>query len=442
MNSILGKIKKKETRDNRRASNGLDRVVIPDYLCPPQEMDMSLKDRTIAIRQSCTLAQNIDALLRDSWGMAFFKQFLESCDKINLVNFWSHVDGFKASFGRECSGPAEKAEKSLALLDAQNIYSKYIDTYSASTISLPKKISERVFDNLTEDNISPDIFDEAKNFIHSLFELRYFDDFESSVFYKKYQFHVFSQCCSLEDILYFVDDRHDHDCLQFLIACNTFELNYDSLLDEESVEDAMSIYDKYFSMQALSPIDIGDALRRSMESEICSVDGRPSRTSFSTAKQFCFLRIRERYIEKFIASPGYLNYLLELEADVRNAIELPKPDRERKCAGSSSSDSQPFLFDRHFDGVESRRSSTKLPLPSPLPSRTNRRLNLAEVDCMGRYHVLYDDSLSQDKTTPSRIRQTLRKYLDKTTLKEEEVAVEVARTIIADVHSMVEAGRR
>ncbi|WKY01025.1 hypothetical protein Q1695_015209 [Nippostrongylus brasiliensis] len=358
--------------------------------------------------------------------MAFFKQFLESCDKINLVNFWSHVDGFKASFGRECSGPAEKAEKSLALLDAQNIYSKYIDTYSASTISLPKKISERVFDNLTEDNISPDIFDEAKNFIHSLFELRYFDDFESSVFYKKYQFHVFSQCCSLEDILYvpallnafleFVDDRHDHDCLQFLIACNTFELNYDSLLDEESVEDAMSIYDKYFSMQALSPIDIGDALRRSMESEICSVDGRPSRTSFSTAKQFCFLRIRE--------------------------IELPKPDRERKCAGSSSSDSQPFLFDRHFDGVESRRSSTKLPLPSPLPSRTNRRLNLAEVDCMGRYHVLYDDSLSQDKTTPSRIRQTLRKYLDKTTLKEEEVAVEVARTIIADVHSMVEAGRR
>ncbi|RCN49506.1 hypothetical protein ANCCAN_04447 [Ancylostoma caninum] len=61
---------------------------------------------------------------------------------------------------------------------------------------------------------------------------------------------------------------------------------------------------------------------------------------------------------------------------------------------------------------------------------------------MGRYHVLYDDSLAQDSTTPSRLRQKLRKYLDKSTLKEEEIAVEVARTIIADVHNMVEAGRR
>ncbi|KAK6046281.1 regulator of G protein signaling domain protein [Cooperia oncophora] len=112
------------------------------------------------------------------------------------------------------------------------------------------------------------------------FQKRYFKDFENSLYHKKYQLQVFSRWCSLDDILYvpallnafleFVDDRHDHDCLQFLLACNAFEKNYDSLPDEEALEDAMSIYDKYFSMQAISPIQIGDTARRRMESEICS----------------------------------------------------------------------------------------------------------------------------------------------------------------------------
>ncbi|KAK6046280.1 hypothetical protein COOONC_16212 [Cooperia oncophora] len=97
-----------------------------------------------------------------------------------------------------------------------------------------------------------------------------------------------------------------------------------------------------------------------------------------------------------------------------------------KC-GSSSSDSQALLLDHHFEIPEFKR----------VPSS-----NLAEVDCMGQYRVLYDDSLAQETTTPSKIRQKLRKYLDKSTLKEEEVALEVARTIIADVHSMVQAGKR
>lgn len=44
-------------------------------------------------------------------------------------------------------------------------------------------------------------------------------------------------------------------------------------------------------MQALSPIEIGAAARQAMESEICSDGGRPARSSFCTAKQFCCLRI-------------------------------------------------------------------------------------------------------------------------------------------------------
>ncbi|VDO42268.1 unnamed protein product [Haemonchus placei] len=218
----------------------------------------------------------------------------------------------------------------------------------------------------------------------------------------------------------------------------------------------------YFSMQALSPIEIGDTARRKMESEICSDDGRPLRSSFHIAKRNCSLRIHDRYLENFVKSPAYQEFLKELEAEIQYTrfsslfffklekpggcvdlqVELPRSNRAVKC-GSSSSDTQALLFNQHFDVPDFKSTPpSRSSQPSPLLVRRNRSLNLAEIDCMGQYRVLYDDSLAQDNTTPSKIRQKLRKYLDKSTVREEEIAVEVARTIIADVHSMVEAGKR
>uniref|UniRef100_A0A183G3Y1 RGS domain-containing protein n=1 Tax=Heligmosomoides polygyrus TaxID=6339 RepID=A0A183G3Y1_HELPZ len=311
----------------------------------------------------------------------------------------------------------------VALLDAHNIYNKYIDADSSSSISLPKKVSL----------LSYRCF--SKLLVSSLYLI-------NSIFGKKYQLQVLSRRCSLGDILYvpgllnalleFVDDRHDQNCIQFLIACNTLEANYDSLPDEEAIEDAMSIYDKYFSMQALSPIEIGAAARQAMESEICSDGGRPARSSFCTAKQFCCLRIENRYLERFVQSPGYHTFLLELETEVRNTVA--KIVRILSVLTFSEAPQSQLVWVSHILRffITSFSSVTFSNFPR----------NLAEVDCMGQYHVLYDDSLAQERTTPSRIRQKLRKYLDKSTLREEEVAAEVARTIIADVHSMVEAGRR
>lgn len=437
MNSVFVKLRKKDARDSS--------------LIQHEEREDTTTEE-IVIRSQNVLAHNVDDLLDDSSGVTFFIQFLECSDKLNLIKFWIHVEGFKASFGQKCAKSSEQAENSLALLDAHNIYNKYIDADSSSSISLPKKVAEEIYISISEQKASADIFDEARSYVHSLFEFWFFKDFENSIFGKKYQLQVLSRRCSLGDILYvpgllnalleFVDDRHDQNCIQFLIACNTLEANYDSLPDEEAIEDAMSIYDKYFSMQALSPIEIGAAARQAMESEICSDGGRPARSSFCTAKQFCCLRIENRYLERFVQSPGYHTFLLELETEVRNTIELPRPNREAKCAGSSSSDSQPLFCDHHFEIPDFKRRSSGSSQFSPFLKRPNRSLNLAEVDCMGQYHVLYDDSLAQERTTPSRIRQKLRKYLDKSTLREEEVAAEVARTIIADVHSMVEAGRR
>uniref|UniRef100_A0A0R3PU48 RGS domain-containing protein n=1 Tax=Angiostrongylus costaricensis TaxID=334426 RepID=A0A0R3PU48_ANGCS len=386
----------------------------------------------IGIQESRAIAHNVDLLLGDPSGLAFFIHYLESCEQLNLIKFWIHVEGYKASFGEKRTVSSQKAEESLALLDARNIYNKYIDEESVSSISFPRKILKKVFDKLSEQQISSDIFDEARDYVHDLFDSRYFKQFEESLFYKKYQLQVLSRHCGLDDVLHvpsllnafleFVDNRGDHNCLQFLIACHTFETNYRFLSDKEALDDAMSIYDKYISMQAISPLKIDDMVRRTMESEICTVSGRPSQMSFYSAKRVCALRIRERYLRRFVRSPGYHNYLIELEADVHNTVS----GIYFQCRYSATNDEQSGYYPNDAE-------------------RFNYDFcrNLAEVDCMGRYHVLYDDSLAVDKDRgPSRIRQKLRKYLDKATLKEEEVALEVARTIIADVQNMVEAGRK
>ncbi|KAK6743206.1 hypothetical protein RB195_010457 [Necator americanus] len=407
-----------------------------------KERRAGIFENLITAQGSSVLPHSVDDILGDSLGMTFFIHFLESCDRLNLVKFWTHVNGFKTSLGEDRTESLQKAELSLALLDARNIYDKYIDGESASSISFPWSISERVLSRLSEEHLAPNIFDEAARFVRDLFELRYYKEFRNSIYFKKYQLRKLSQGCSVEDVLHvpalllafleFIDDHHDHDNIQFLLACNAFELNYDSLADNDVLEDAICIYDKYFSMQALTPLRVDVSVRQAMESEICSDSGRPLRSSFLSVKELCMDSLREKYLGRFVQSPGYQNYLIELEGEVQNMIELPLANRDGVRAGSSSSDSLPVTLCANFEAADCKRASVKSAMYSPLLTRQNRSLNLAEIDCMGQYHVLYDDSLAQDSNTPSRIRRKLRKYLDKSTLKEEEVAVEVARTIIAD----------
>ncbi|VDM67276.1 unnamed protein product [Strongylus vulgaris] len=214
-----------------------------------------LSDGNVCVQNSRVLAHDIEHLLEDPSAMAFFIHFLESCDKLNLIKFWIHVNGFKASFEQGLSDCSQKVEMSLALLDARNIYDRYIDKESSTSLSFPRAISQRVLDRISEERIGSDIFDEAKDFVSNLFGKRYFKDFKDSIYYKKHLLQVFSRGCSLDDILLvpallnafleFIDDQQDRNCIEFLLACNTFESNYDTLSDEELLEDAVCIYEKY-----------------------------------------------------------------------------------------------------------------------------------------------------------------------------------------------------
>ncbi|RCN49505.1 hypothetical protein ANCCAN_04446 [Ancylostoma caninum] len=136
----------------------------------------------------------------------------------------------------------------------------------------------------------------------------------------------------------------------------------------------MCVYDRYLSMQALTPLLVGDNVRQIVESEICSDTGRPLRSSFVSAKQFCMQRLGEKYLRRFVGSPCYQSYLIELETEVQNTVELPVANREVLHAGSSSSESLPITFDRTFEAPDCKRTPAISAQHSPLLAKRNRTM--------------------------------------------------------------------
>ena len=74
--------------------------------------------------------------------------------------------------------------------------------------------------------------------------------------------------------------------LEFIIAVQSYTSEHDDLKSAESmVEDAMAIYDRYFSMQAPEQLDFGDEVRIEIESNICTESGQPYKSAFEQSKQ-------------------------------------------------------------------------------------------------------------------------------------------------------------
>ncbi|CCD61535.1 RGS domain-containing protein [Caenorhabditis elegans] len=444
MSSFLGRLRRKKDKEqNGHTATSSDGAyqngnahrdsLVNDHICiPAQRNSLTVAQQSadigsgsdhegIIVKQKPQLAFSLDRLLIDSSALSYFIQYLDSTDKLNLIKFWMHVEGFKSSFSEQIQAAQE---------------------YKLSASPLQKSC-----------------FDEAQDFVKSLFEYRYFDEFQNSVYYKKHELEVLSDGCSLADILKvqplllsfleFIKEKEDHDTIQFLLGCDSFEANLDLMEDSEALGDAMALYEKYFSMQATNMIDLGSAIRAEMESLICEESGRPNRKAFRTAKTACFFRLHDKYLSDFLKTSYYHNYLGELQSFIDFTVELPRKVRNRAASSSdvaSSTDSLTHAFSRHLEVLEKKMNdkdeSTQTPTGSPSSSkrstpRTPRSSRLAEVDEMGRYHALYDDSHSQTPQKPMRIKSTLRKYLDKNTLREEEIAEEVARTIIRDMQEMV-----
>uniref|UniRef100_A0AAY5F0I6 RGS domain-containing protein n=1 Tax=Electrophorus electricus TaxID=8005 RepID=A0AAY5F0I6_ELEEL len=192
---------------------------------------------------------------------------------------------------------SDKLMKSIER-DAVTIFTKYVSPDAARPIPITEQIRNDIVAKICGEDgqVDPNCFVIAQSVVFTIMEQQHFSDFLRSHYFCKYQIEVLtSGSVFLADILfcesalfYFSEYMEKEDAvntLQFWLAADNFQAQlaakkgqYDG---QEAQNDAMILYDKYFSLQATNPLGFGDSVRMEIESNICR-EGGPLPDCFTT----------------------------------------------------------------------------------------------------------------------------------------------------------------
>ncbi|CAL8398403.1 unnamed protein product [Boreogadus saida] len=217
--------------------------------------------------------------------------------------------------------------------DAVTVFTKYISPDAARPIPITEQIRNDIVAKICGEDglVDPNCFVIAQSVVFLLLEQQHFTEFLRSHHFCKYQIEVLtSGSVYLADILfsesalfYFSEYMEKEDAvnvLQFWLAADNFQDQlaakkgqYDG---QEAQNDAMILYDKYFSLQATNPLGFGDSVRMEIESNICR-EGGPLPDCFTTPLRQAWTTMETVYMPGFLSNNLYYKYLSDLINSVR-----------------------------------------------------------------------------------------------------------------------------
>ncbi|XP_015413861.1 PREDICTED: A-kinase anchor protein 10, mitochondrial isoform X2 [Myotis davidii] len=217
--------------------------------------------------------------------------------------------------------------------DAVNTFTKYISPDAAKPIPITEAMRNDIIAKICGEDgqVDPNCFVLAQSVVFSAMEQEHFSEFLRSHHFCKYQIEVLtSGTVYLADILfcesalfYFSEYMEKEDAvnvLQFWLAADNFQSQlaakkgqYDG---QEAQNDAMILYDKYFSLQATHPLGFDDIVRLEIESNICR-EGGPLPNCFTTPLRQAWTTMEKVFLPGFLSSNLYYKYLNDLIHSVR-----------------------------------------------------------------------------------------------------------------------------
>uniref|UniRef100_A0A2K6B423 A-kinase anchor protein 10, mitochondrial n=1 Tax=Macaca nemestrina TaxID=9545 RepID=A0A2K6B423_MACNE len=198
--------------------------------------------------------------------------------------------------------------------DAVNTFTKYISPDAAKPIPITEAMRNDIIAKICGEDgqVDPNCFVLAQSIVFSAMEQEHFSEFLRSHHFCKYQIEVLtSGTVYLADILfcesalfYFSEYMEKEDAvniLQFWLAADNFQSQlaakkgqYDG---QEAQNDAMILYDKYFSLQATHPLGFDDVVRLEIESNICR-EGGPLPNCFTTPLRQAWTTMEKSSVKK------------------------------------------------------------------------------------------------------------------------------------------------
>ncbi|XP_013930878.1 PREDICTED: A-kinase anchor protein 10, mitochondrial, partial [Thamnophis sirtalis] len=209
--------------------------------------------------------------------------------------------------------------------DAVMIFTKYISPDAAKPIPITELMRNDIVAKICGEDgqVDPNCFIMAQSVVFNAMEQEHFSEFLRSHHFCKYQIEVLtSGTVYLADILFcesalfyfseFMEKEDAVNILQFWLAADNFqsqlaakEGQYDG---QEAQNDAMILYDKYFSLQSTHPLGFDDSVRMEIESNICR-EGGPLPNCFTTPLRQAWTTMEKVFLPSFLSSNLYYKYL-------------------------------------------------------------------------------------------------------------------------------------
>lgn len=217
------------------------------------------------------------------------------------------------------------------LEDALRIYRKYLVTDSIYPVELPATILSKLSLALCEteggevdsDNLW-EAFADAQTHVMEVMEKEFLSDFLDSSFYCKYIVDVLtSESLNLREILYsesalfffmeFLEQEKDIKLpyLEFWLSATNYRKQNSQLDRSQMKDDALVIYEKWFSLQATSPLNFSNRVRTKVEERICTVDPSISQC-FDLPIQIVEAFLDRCCFKKFVKSQLFFKHLSEV----------------------------------------------------------------------------------------------------------------------------------
>uniref|UniRef100_A0A8C2EMU2 A kinase (PRKA) anchor protein 10 n=1 Tax=Cyprinus carpio TaxID=7962 RepID=A0A8C2EMU2_CYPCA len=360
--------------------------------------------------------------------------------------------------GQSTSGLSEKLMKSIER-DAINIFTKYISPDAARPIPITEPIRNDIVAKICGEDgqVDPNCFVIAQSVVFSITEQQHFSEFLRSHYFCKYQIEVLtSGSVFLADILfcesalfYFSEYMEKEDAmnvLQFWLAAENFQDQlaakkgqYDG---QEAQNDAMILYDKYFSLQATNPLGFGDSVRMEIESNICR-EGGPLPDCFNTPLRQAWTTMEKVYMPGFLSSNLYYKYLSDLINSVRvdeftggNANTPSQgwtPEGDRNSSLQQGTKKAAVRILKNFD--EAITVDIASLDPESLYQRPYAgRMTFGKVNELGQFIREAEPEPDVKKSKGSMFSQAMKKWVQGNSDEaQEEMAWKIAKMIVNDV---------
>jgi len=380
--------------------------------------------------------------------------------------------------------------------DAVKIYRRYIAPDCQRPVHLPTDFKRDIVELICAETgqVAPDCFDNAQEKVVEILETEYFPDFLKSEFHAKHLVDVLTGGqVYLTDILYndtalshfmeFLESENKRPLIEFWLAATNFNQTVNSAnSNNNSQGDAMVLYDKYFSMQATSPLGFNDSIRLHVENNICS-DGGPDQGCFHKPLEIIVKYLESEYLQRFLESSMYKNYVKELIGTITASPRSFSSVHSSSCPSSvrsrTDSDTHSDCSSDYSSGVcqvqgamgVHKNNNTLLAMssgqifrnvdrkqlsfdkestdPDMLWRRNPVRNKVGRINSFGRYEPGWDlapeMSRADGTKKASRLSKAVKKLVtnDEHEKLKEEMAWQVAEMIVRDVTSvtMPEKGR-